>query len=136
MKSRPFSYDVMNMYADRLVRHGLLYHSLGEDTSHPCLETESSLLASAEGLIRASADACRSSPFWPKLKVWFRSKIIEMASVRIGYYEYPHAVRMIVLSKIAAAGFDHLLDERESSKSGVRASLGSNVTSSRQWKTS
>ncbi len=135
MKRQPFSYDIMNTYADRLVRHRLLLHSLGGDKSHPCLELEDSLLASAEDLIRASADACRPSPFWPKLKVWFRSKIFEMASVRIGYYEYPHAVRTVVLNEIMSSGFDHLL-ERESAKSGVRASPGSNVTSSRQWKTS
>jgi hypothetical protein len=135
MKRQPFSYDIMNTYADRLVRHGLLCYSLGGDLSHPCLRFETSLLSSAEDLVRSSADACRSSPFWPKLKVWFRSKLFEMASIRIGYYEYPHSVRTAVLEQVMASGFDHLL-ERDSAKSGVRASPGSNVTYSSQWKTS
>jgi len=135
MKRQPFSYDIMNTYADRLVRHGLLRSSLGGDPTHPCLETENQLLASAEELVRASADACRNSPFWPKLKAWFRSKLFEMASIRIGYYEYPHAVRTAVLEQIMADGFDHLL-ERPSAKSGVRASPGSNVMSPGQWKKS
>ncbi len=133
-KIQPFSAEIVNLYVDRLIRYELLKNALGEEP-HPCLDTESILLREAEFPIRASANACRRSPTWPMLKTWFSGRFKDLASGRLTYYNFPPTVGNEILDSIMVRGFDHLL-EGESSRSGVRASPGSNVLSSRQCKTS
>ncbi len=132
--TKPFTFEVLSTYADRLVRHGLLSVSL-DDPSHPCMELEDSLLLDAERSIMASADYCRRSPTWAMIKVWFVTRMSDHVRDRILYYKFPPGVTKSVLDGIALHGYDHVL-ERASGKSGVRASPGSNVLSFRQCKTS
>ena len=132
--TKPFTAETLSIYADRLVRHGLLSISL-DDPSHPCMELEDSLLLDAERPIRASADYCRRSAAWAMVRVWFVAKMSDLVRERISYYKFPPNVTKSVLDGISIAGFDHVL-ERAPGESGVRASPGSNVLFPRQCKTS
>ncbi len=134
MPKKPFSSEVMETYADRLVRHNLLLRSLG-DEEHPCMKVEDSLLKEAEAHVRASADYCRRNAAWPMLRTWFSSRIMEIARGRLSHYRFPPPVGNAVLADIATVGFDHLLENR-SGESGIMVSLGSNVLSLEQCKMS
>lgn len=134
MPNKPFTPEMMETYADRLVRRGLMLRSLG-DAKHPVMQVEDSLLKDAETPIRASADYCRRNSAWPMLRTWFSSRIMELARGRLSHYRFPSPVGNAVLAEIATFGFDHLLENR-SCESGVRASPGSNVLSSEQCKMS
>ncbi len=134
MPKKPFTSEVMTTYADRLVRHALLAHSI-DDPSHPCMVAESSLLRASEAEIRASADYCRRTPEWPMLRSWFPARVMELARSSLPRYGFSFSVGNSVLAKISSRGFDHLLESR-TGESGVRPSPGSNVLFPSQCKTS
>lgn len=134
MPKKPFTPEVMETYADRLVRHALLVLHL-DDPTHPCIEAEEALLRAAEVPVKASADYCRRAPEWPMLRSWFSTRILEIARERLPDYGFPALVGNAVLTELASRGFDHILENR-TGESGVRASPVSNVLSLDKCKTS
>lgn len=134
MPKKPFAPEVIETYADRLVRHALLSRHL-DDPTHPCMEAEEALLRAAEAPVKASADYCRRAPEWSMIRAWFSDRVIEIARERLPTYGFSAPVGNSVLAELISRGFDHILENR-TGESGVRASPGSNVLSPIKCKTS
>jgi hypothetical protein len=134
MPKQPFAPEVMETYADRLVRHALLARHL-DDPEHPCMEAEEALLKAAEAPVKASADYCRRAPEWPILRTWFATKVLKIAREKLPSYGFSAPIGHSVLAEIISRGFDHVLENR-TGESGVMASPGSNVLSPGKCKTS
>lgn len=134
MPKKPFTSEVIETYADRLVRHALLSRHLNDPT-HPCMKAEEVLLKAAEAPVKASADYCRRSPEWPMLRSWFSNRVLEIARTCLPSYGFSAPVGNSIIADLVSRGFDHVLENR-TGESGIRPSPGSNVLSSGKWKTS